>query len=555
MKPHIINYVSNAANANSLRLSYIWSSNANNRIFFQNDTVKQLLSDYYREDKPEEIRKQIISALPDILPDISEGGDEGAIITNNYYILFTDKGDFFYNEYASRTARVLSESDWYQNYKETGIAATGYLPIITDQYDSYFRVACKAMRFYIEDMECFLLNTTDFVSIYNQFHVFEDFQIDDFLIYSNQNVIYQNLGTDSKIDLENYPSYMFDGVQYETKIWEDGNQIHFMTLCNYPQDEYRVAVTVSKDTLLSPFREVFLGIQVLLTGIIIVVLLLFLFMLRRILTRIVRMDKKMDSVRKGNYDVVITDTKHDEISNLANTFNMMLDKIKRDMANEEKMQYSLMVSAIDPHYIYNTLNIVTALAELGRNKDVVLVNNALIGTLKDRLKMKNYKTFDSVEIERKALEQYMTIQSYLYYQKIEMQFDVAECDLHLIIPKNIIQPLVENAIKHGILCKEDENGGPLPGTIKVAVYHQENNIFITIEDNGIGMPKKTIEHFFHLQNTKELQRTDNIEHIGIYNVMMRLNYLYQGNYQFSVESQIGSGTKIQIVIPYDETKI
>lgn len=202
-------------------------------------------------------------------------------------------------------------------------------------------------------------------------------------------------------------------------------------------------------------------------------------------------------------------------------------------------------SAIDPHYIYNTLNTVTALAELGRCQEVVEVNNALIGTLKDRLKMKNYKTFDTVQAERETLEQYMVIQRYLCWAKIQFSFQVSEEDQNLLIPKNIIQPLVENAIKHGILCRDDDE--IKEGKIDVTVEGCGEQIRITVQDNGAGMEEETVQRFFSREPGPVPE--GDVSHIGVNNVRMRLKYLYRGNYEMTVDSRKNEGTVIRIVLP------
>ena len=151
------------------------------------------------------------------------------------------------------------------------------------------------------------------------------------------------------------------------------------------------------------------------------------------------------------------------------------------------------------------------------------MNDALIGTLKDRLSIKNYKTFDTVEKEKKVIEQYMIIQSYLCHNKIDFKFEAGDDVLQLQIPKNIIQPLVENSIKHGLLPNKDETRVKIKdGVLRVEVRHENGMISISVYDNGVGMDSEKKSSLL-----KDDMPPVSAEHIGIANMKVRLAYLYQ----------------------------
>lgn len=584
MKPYLIKQISSVIASSALRQSYIWKNNNILHDLQLDEELQNLVIEYVQQKETdatqaEITRKRIVSFLPILtngIDALDPSAEHGYIISTHYFILFTDQGDVFFDSGSEDIAQILFSSEWYRNLDKTE-EFFDHPPIIEDPENPDSRILCMVSSFLAGEINCFAVNAVNLDDILAQFSEFQDFGIEDFLIYGNGQIIYQNLPNSSHIDLSKYPSSMFNGNQYEICIWEDHNETNFMTLCTYKKEFYRIAANVPKSLLLQPYREAFQYFQLLLGMIIVILLLLFCVTMRENLKRLVKLEKKMNYVRKGDYNVSIEDNGHDEISSLANTFTMMLSQIREDMKNEEKMQYTLMVSAIDPHYIYNTLNTVTALAELGRSKDVIAVNDALIATLKDRMKLKNYKIFDTVRAEREALKQYMVIQSYLCYQQIIFQFEVAQEDLDLMIPKNIIQPLVENSIKHGILCKEDdydldktkheshritqndisdnsycieETSNPYQGQITVSVSKDGENIQIEICDNGAGMDDETINHFFCQNLKKDMKPEKNMEHIGTYNVQMRLHYLYQGKQQFFVESTPGQGTRLHLILPF-----
>ncbi|MDO4563945.1 MAG: HAMP domain-containing protein, partial [Clostridia bacterium] len=508
--------------------------------------------EFYKDDMDSDaIRSRIVENLP-ILRNGLESTDEnsedeslGYISFTNYYLLFTQYGDFFYDPAAEPAVTSFMQSDWYKQF-EKGTQIFAHLPLIQASTDDGVDILCVVHSFYVGDILCYGVNIVPFADIQRQFSDLLAFGYDDYILYCNNQILYSNRGGDSEIDISAYPSEMFSGRQYESITYSEGDNTHIMALCTYVNEDYRVAVCVSKASMLLPYQEVFSDFRLLMCAIVLMLLIAFVIALKGILNRLGRLEREMNRVREGNYQVKLNDRHNDEIGRLANTFNMMLGKIEEDRQRDEKMQYLLMVSAIDPHYLYNTLNTVTALAALGRNQDVITVNTALIATLKDRMKLKNYKTFDTVANEMEAMRQYMTIQGYLCAQRIDYKFIASKEDMNLLIPKNVIQPLVENAIRHGILCKENADE---PGKIRVSVIKSEHNMHINVEDNGKGIDRDTLQAYFSAANGKDLPSTASDQHIGVANIKTRLNYLYRGNYQCIATSEIGCGTKIDIIIP------
>ncbi len=566
MEPHLIKQVKSVVSSNALRLSYIWRNNLILHQIRLSEALKDLVVRYYGDGdggEREDIKEELLTFLPTIksgrvTTGILSGQSDiasnyGYIVSTHHIMMFTSEGDFFYNGEAEKAARVLAGSDWYKSFDMTVFDNENeffeYIPVIEDKDDPGFRIACKVDSFQAGGVTCFGVDAVDFEEILAQFDEFSEFGIDDYKIICNDKTIYSNLGERSRINIEEYPAYMSQGGQYEPMVWTEGDQVNIEALCTYVRENYRVALNIPKSTLLAPYEDAFQYFQLFLGAIALILIVAFCVTLKGMLNRLVRLDREMDRIRSGDYNVTLSDKSGDELGSLANTFNMMLQKIKEDMKNEERMQYSLMVSAIDPHYIYNTLNTITALAELSRNEDVVTVNKALIATLKDRLKMKNYKTFDTVRAEREALEQYMCIQRFLCHYEIFYTFSVPDEDLDMQIPKNIIQPLVENSIKHGILCNEDEAGEPKRGVIEVFVWRRDSQICIEISDNGAGIARDTLDRFFGSAREESAGYENDMEHIGVYNVRMRLKYLYQEAFQFLVESVIGQGTTVRITIP------
>lgn len=281
------------------------------------------------------------------------------------------------------------------------------------------------------------------------------------------------------------------------------------------------------------------------------VILLMIPLVRRFTRPLAEVSAQMNEIARGNLEARVKIVSNDEIAEVGKSFNIMagklqdnIDKIIIQEKREQKMRYSLLISQVDPHFIYNTMNTITYLAQKGRNKDVIAVNKAMIEILKDRLRIEIEDVFDTVRQEINVVQQYLIIQNYRYADTFKARFSVQEEDEDLYIAKNILQPLVENALSHGILCNKDEEGEIIGGCIKVRVKREQEYLKICVKDNGVGMSE---------EQRKELEEPSGRyirgEHIGIRNIKERIQYLYGEKCRFSIMSKEGEGTEVTIWLP------
>lgn len=268
----------------------------------------------------------------------------------------------------------------------------------------------------------------------------------------------------------------------------------------------------------------------------------------------------MSEISKGNYGARLSVHTHDEIEVLGTAFNDMANKLEKNIhelmekeRREKDMQYSLLVSQIDPHFIYNAMNTITYLASSNQPEAVIAVNRSIIGILKDRLRVGCFKVSDSLRQEIDTIKNYLVIQRYRYKDLFDIRWDVDESLLDIEIPKNILQPLVENALYHGVLANKDENGDIIGGYITISIQKEANQLVLSVKDNGIGMSQSTIDKII-LSENGALDNNQNGEHIGLCNIFARLRYLYQTDFGFHIESKPDFGTKIEIKIDLDYEK-
>ncbi|NLP46988.1 MAG: histidine kinase [Epulopiscium sp.] len=263
---------------------------------------------------------------------------------------------------------------------------------------------------------------------------------------------------------------------------------------------------------------------------------------------ITELTQAMTRFSHGHMDISISIQSNDELEILGNTFNQMVHDLNQYIQQciqheqaKRKMEFELLVSKINPHFIYNTLNSVIYLARKQNNIDIVNMVRAFILILQDGMKIDEDKIFVPLSQEIDVVNAYATIQKYRYKDKFQIIWDIEENLKEKSFPKNVLQPLVENSIFHGIAPMEGK------GIIKISAQEQHNNFIITIEDNGIGISKENLKTLF--QSNKNYLHKGSVHSIGLNNVQDRIQYLYGNSYGLTIQSIENKGTTIQISIP------
>ena len=255
-----------------------------------------------------------------------------------------------------------------------------------------------------------------------------------------------------------------------------------------------------------------------------------------------------DSMRKvpngqfGTHVEVITEN---EIGSLGRSFNLMTSEIQAlmeqnvyEQKQKRKSELKALQAQINPHFLYNTLDSIIWMSEAGENDEVVEMTSALARLL--RQSISNDKEEVELEKEIEYVKNYLTIQKMRYKDKLEFFIYVDPRVAHVPIIKLVLQPLVENAIYHGIKYKETK------GNLKIYARPVDGRVEIVVADDGIGMDEDVMEHIFD-EHRKEQKRNG----VGVPNVQKRLKLQYGSEYGIRYESVKGAGTKAVITIPVD----
>jgi len=259
-------------------------------------------------------------------------------------------------------------------------------------------------------------------------------------------------------------------------------------------------------------------------------------MSRTVTKPISALEKKMSEFDKEFEQIVIDEEACFEAQSLSYQFNEMIKTIKLLVKEVEYNEKSLKVyelnalrSQINPHFLYNSLDTIIWMAEFGDNKKVIDITKALASFF--RLSLSKGDEFNTIEDEIKHIEQYLFIQKQRYETmeySIRMDMDIKDKK----VPKIILQPIVENAIYHGIRPKEGV------GKIDIRVFKKEGYINFEIIDNGIGYDTKSIN--------KEKNNKAKLGGVGIRNVNERIKLGYGDNSGVFIKSKIGKGTTVTI---------
>lgn len=268
------------------------------------------------------------------------------------------------------------------------------------------------------------------------------------------------------------------------------------------------------------------------------------FLLSRSITRhIFQLAKTMRQIRSGQMQVRSPYQSKDEIGYLSEGFNNLMDRIEVLMAeNVEKqrtkaeIEFKLLQSQVKPHFLYNTVETIISLIKLGLGKQAIQAAQYMANFYKISLS----KGDDIIPIgdEMRLTESYLEIQQLRYVEYMEYTMEIDNEILSYSIPKLTLQPIVENAIYHGLKLKQEK------GIIRISGKRSGDHLEIEIYDNGAGMHKEQIKAIMDGSSVP-----DEINGFGLRSVSNRIRMLYGERYGLQVESDYGVSTKIIIVLP------
>lgn len=252
---------------------------------------------------------------------------------------------------------------------------------------------------------------------------------------------------------------------------------------------------------------------------------------------------KLNHTQRIDENAYIHIASRDEFHELGEVYNKMISRIDRLIQTvylkeitTKNAQLESLQAQINPHFLYNTLDCINSLIEIGEKQNVQKVVTSLASIMRMSIKGNSYITLAE---DLSYIEQYIFIQKMRFRNKVLFLTEVPASLQKYYVPKLILQPLVENAIVHGISELKET------GMIGIFGYEDETRLFITIEDNGYGIPKEIVAQLASTCSSAELSNA----HIGIFNIQKRLKILYGDCYGLTIESLHPHGSSVTICIP------
>lgn len=271
---------------------------------------------------------------------------------------------------------------------------------------------------------------------------------------------------------------------------------------------------------------------------------------RGLAKRLERLTKTIAKIKSGNTHQRVIDDKNDEIGKLGQDFNEMLDKIEYFIGHEyetklllNKAEYKALQAQINPHFLYNTLDTMSSIASIQNCTVVSNLCQSLSNIFRYSLDMKH--SYSTVAKEIVHLKNYIYVMNVRMGEDVEYVFQISDEILQDSIPRISIQPLVENALNHGLRNKRGAK------KIEVKAFEENKKLKIMVEDNGIGMNADEMNAKL-LENSKELAETGSS--IGLFNINARMKMLYGNEFGLHIVSEKDQGTSVCLTIPRVKAK-
>ncbi|CAM4453718.1 two-component system sensor histidine kinase YesM [Paenibacillus endophyticus] len=467
-------------------------------------------------------------------------------------VLFDDKGQLLLdlpNVELKETLRI-SEEGWFRSAMDTAGHLSISLPHVQNLYKQQYRwVVSMSKSITVQhngkQVNGVLLMDVNFstidelserISLGKKGYVYMLDESAGNIVYHPQlELIYANLKQENvELALKHTYGSFIDETSEEAKM------ISVQTIGNVG---WKVVGVSYMDEVMTTSWELNRSMSKLLIALVLIVFLLSSLVARRISRPIKRLELSMKSVERGDFDKAVSDEGPLEIKHLADRFNTMIGTIKQLMVRivseqESKRKYELeaLQAQINPHFLYNTLNTVVRMVGMNKNEEVITTITALSKLF--RISIGKGKSLIAIADEMEHARNYLIIQQMRFKNKFDYSFDLQDEALVHPTLKLIVQPLIENALVHGIEPSVDK------GHIAVSVRLEGSEIVIRIKDDGLGMSEKQLS-----QIQAGTVVSSKGSGVGITNVQERIKLYFGDAYGLQFESELELGTTITIRFP------
>ncbi|MBM6750562.1 histidine kinase [Mediterraneibacter glycyrrhizinilyticus] len=310
----------------------------------------------------------------------------------------------------------------------------------------------------------------------------------------------------------------------------------FLTWSQGDQFEWTVAIVQPESTLLGTFRTMSQYIWFLTLGFLAANFILVIIVINKLMRPLHELSISVSKVNLGNMTMTLKNDSHmNEISRINSEFEQMFQRLNLSIKNEMRYQFEALQAQMNPHFLYNTLSVISA--------EAIQDNSDKIPELCDRLaKMLRYSSdyehrIVTVEEELAYSLDYLSLMKERYHGKLIFKVECAGDTKKICIPKISIQPLIENCFKHGFANKD------FPWRIYISVQIVDDSWRVEIEDNGNGINKETEQQ---IREKIEMSANHKIGGMGLVNTISRFRFFCGENFYYDFHSEPNEGMKVII---------
>lgn len=549
-----INYTRNAVLENAITYStnaveqvnedidsYInYMENISSIVLNSTDVQTYLFSEQSVEELEEE-ETRILSQMETILDTNDDIGNIAVVADNGRTIVDTTET---LNQYVD-----IETLEWYQDTMESAgginISSSHVQNLLRSSYNWVITLSRAVINIKNGRIEGILFVDLNYESISalcennqtgNKGYTFIIDDEGNIIYHPKQQLLYGGLATERTTELlELTDNYL---------ITEEGDDSRLYTMSTSEKTGWTVVSVAYISELLKDSNNTRMMYLIIACILLIITIIISNIIVSSITKPIARMRNSMKLVEQGQFEgVEIEVSDNNELGMLSESFNTMTYRISElmeqniyEQKEKRKNEMRALQAQINPHFLYNTLDSIIWMSAAGKTDEVVDMTSALAKLFRQSISNEKEELTISEEID--YVKSYLTIQKMRYKDKMDYCIDVEEQIQTVPIIKFALQPLVENAIYHGLKYKENQ------GTLTIKGYAGQDKVYIEVIDDGVGMTENELRYIFDEKQTDYKNNG-----VGVVNVEKRLKLYYGIEYGIQYQSEKGVGTTATVTVP------
>lgn len=463
--------------------------------------------------------------------------------------IYKDNEDFFYllKNYLPDDQVINDHLKHIKYYANSDIEATAIE--LSDTFNTIYFIRDIKNIITLQPIGklAFSIDEKAFMNAYNSIIPYPDWKA--YIFDSEGKIYYHN--EKSLIGKQADPELIRIAEASDSNIIESTvNNVKYVVLSQRIPDMNMTSVIMApKETITSEIRDIASYYLYIIIVIGLIALVISVFVIANITKPLKDIIINIEEVNTGNFTSKMPQYKYLELNQVSNTFNEMIDKIQY-LFNEvyhkqillTKSELKALHAQINPHFLFNVLEVISWEARMSKNDKIYKMVNSLGQLLRANITLSSREKI-TIQEELKYIEFYLYLQKMRFCDKINYSISVPDNSiLDFYLPKLSIQPIVENAVVHGL---ENKIGS---GSLKINILKLQDLIRFEVIDDGVGFDTASID--FNYEKNDEYLSSQH-PHIGLINVHKRIKLIYGERYGLSIQSKINEGTKVIINIPFD----